>query len=434
MIRNAIVILNWNGKRHLEAFLETLIRSIGQDPKVSNDGREAAGERFDQVIVADSGSEDGSMEYLEEFFPNVVRLPLGKNYGFAGGYNVALDKVEAEYYILMNTDIEVGEGWLEPLVEWMEYHDDCGICAPKLLSYNDKASFEYAGAAGGYLDRYGFPFCRGRVMGNIEKDEGQYDMPVDVMWATGACMMIRASLFHELSGFDKGFFAHMEEIDLCWRARLLGYKVSVVPRSVVYHIGGGSLPNNSPFKLYLNYRNNLLMLRKNLPQMLALDYFFNLSAELEPIDMYSPDPFIGAKSVYDGNDRVFKAALLKQICTVAQNKASILIFTRQIIDGLSAIAYLFTGKWKNVKAVWNAHKDYRKMSANIKTPSLYNWLKSCINDPKFRTAKINLVYDEEADNLGHGPFKLRGIWSKSIIWQSSFHKKMMFKMIDENVK
>ena len=234
-MRTAVVILNWNTKGYLRDFLPGLI--------ASTKGMDA------EVIVADSASTDGSLEMLSQEFPAVRQIPLDKNYGFTGGYNRALAQVEADYFVLINSDIEVPESWLRPLVAWMDAHPECGACGPKLLSWHERDRFEYAGAAGGLLDRYGYPFCRGRVMSRVEKDEGQYDAPADVFWVSGACLLVRSLLWKQLGGLDDRFFAHMEEIDLCWRLQLAGYRIDVVPESVVWHIGGGTLPNNSPFKL-----------------------------------------------------------------------------------------------------------------------------------------------------------------------------------------
>mgnify|MGYP003302771222 CR=1 FL=1 len=246
--------MNWNTKGFLEEFLPGLVSSVG---KV--DGAE--------VIVADNASTDGSMEMMAEKFPEVRTLVFEKNLGFTGGYNRAFKEIcncpEApEYFLLINSDIEVPQGWLQPLVDWMDAHPDCGACAPKLHSWQERDMFEYAGAAGGYLDRFGYPFCRGRVLKRLEKDSGQYDSPADVLWATGACLMVRSSVYRKLGGLDERFFAHMEEIDLCWRMQLQGRKVRVIPRSAVFHLGGGTLATDSPRKIYLNHRNNLMMLFK----------------------------------------------------------------------------------------------------------------------------------------------------------------------------
>lgn len=250
-MKTAVVILNWNTKGYLEKFVPGILHSL--------EGTDA------ELVVADSASTDGSMQMMAEKFPEVRRITLDKNYGFTGGYNRALSMIEAEYYVLINSDIEVQDGWIQPLTETLDRNPEVGACAPKLHSWYERDMFEYAGAAGGYLDSFGFPLCRGRIMNMVEKDEGQYDSPADVFWATGACLMIRSSLFRELGGLDDRFFAHMEEIDLCWRLHQRGQAIRVIPQSVVFHLGGGSLPASNPKKTYLNFRNNLFLLYKNLP-------------------------------------------------------------------------------------------------------------------------------------------------------------------------
>lgn len=309
----AVVILNWNGLEMLKKYLPSVIRNTVSETAF--------------VVVADNGSTDGSLKWLEENYPDLRTVELDRNYGFTGGYNRALQEVDADYYVLLNSDIEVPEGWLDPLVGFMEENPDVGICQPKILSDRQRDSFEYAGAAGGFIDRYGYPFCRGRILSNIEKDNGQYDEPMECFWATGACLMIRSALYHHLGGLDESFFAHMEEIDLCWRAKLLGYQVWAVPSSKVYHLGGGTLPNNSPRKLFFNYRNNLLMLHKNLPD------------------------------------------------SIRRRR----IFARMILDGVSAMIYLLTGRFSFFKAVVSAHKDFKKMRKEIDTSP----------------------FDEERDNVGY---------------------------------
>ncbi len=218
-----------------------------------------------ELVVADNGSTDDSQQFLRQHYPQVRWIGLDKNYGFTGGYNRALRQVEAHYYVLLNSDVEVTAGWLPPLVAFMDNYPDVAVCTPKIRSFAGRDYFEYAGAAGGFIDKYGFPFCRGRILSAIEKDSGQYDTPRDIFWASGACMVVRADLYHQAGGLDDDFFAHMEEIDFCWRIKQLGYRVVCLPRSVVYHVGGGTLPQQTPFKLYLNYRNSLYMLYKNLP-------------------------------------------------------------------------------------------------------------------------------------------------------------------------
>jgi GT2 family glycosyltransferase len=249
-IKTAVVILNWNGRRFLEQFLPLVI---------SRSHDQAA------IIVADNGSTDDSVELLRNNFPEIEIIINPTNSGYAGGYNQALKQVDAEYYILLNSDIEVSDNWIEPVIAMMDADKSIAACQPKIRSYIDPESFEYAGAAGGFLDRFGYPFCRGRLFQTLEKDMGQFDDPCEIFWATGACMFVRAEVFHAAGGFDEDFFAHMEEIDLCWRIKNMKYKVMYCPDSIVYHIGGGTLPKNSPKKTYLNMRNNLFLLYKNLP-------------------------------------------------------------------------------------------------------------------------------------------------------------------------
>ncbi|MCR4922070.1 MAG: glycosyltransferase family 2 protein, partial [Bacteroidaceae bacterium] len=250
MERIAIVILNWNGRRMLERFLPSVLaHSAGAD-----------------VIVADNASSDDSLEWLSARYPAVGRIVLDRNYGFAEGYNRALQQVENEMYLLLNSDVEVGEGWLGPLLEYMDAHPECAACQPKLRCEWQRDAFEYAGAAGGFIDAWGYPYCRGRLMATVERDEGQYDEPMSVMWATGAALLIRRDDYWEAGGLDGRFFAHQEEIDLCWRLRSRGRGVACVPSSVVYHLGGGTLPKDNPQKTFLNFRNNLLLLYKNLPE------------------------------------------------------------------------------------------------------------------------------------------------------------------------
>ena len=217
-----------------------------------------------EVFVADNASTDGSVALLKEKFPTVKRILLDKNWGFAEGYNQALRQINATYYILLNSDIEVSSGWLSPLITWMDAHPETAACQPKLLSIRQRDYFEYAGACGGFIDKYGYPFCRGRVFDVVEKDEGQYDEVCPILWATGACLMIRATDYWKVGGLDGRFFAHNEEIDLCWRLRAMGRDIYCVPESKVFHVGGGTLPKNNPMKTYLNFRNNLTMLYKNL--------------------------------------------------------------------------------------------------------------------------------------------------------------------------
>ena len=245
----AIVILNWNGAPMLRQYLPSVLRYSRDEAT---------------VYVADNASTDDSLQLLREHFPEVKLILFDRNWGFAEGYNKALAQIDAKYYLLLNSDIEVTHHWLTPLLEFMDAHDDVAACQPKLLSIAERDRFEYAGACGGFLDRYGYPFCRGRIFDTVERDDGQYDYPCDLLWATGAALMVRASLYNNVGGLDGRFFAHNEEIDLCWRLRLLGYRICCLPESVVYHVGGGTLPKSNPMKTFLNFRNNLTMLYKNL--------------------------------------------------------------------------------------------------------------------------------------------------------------------------
>ena len=237
-----IVILNWNGAEHLRRFLPSVV---------------AAAPAGVGVVVADNGSTDGSLAVLAEEFPTVAVVRLDRNYGFAGGYNRALAQVEADYYLLLNSDVETPRGWLEPILGVLEREPDVAVVSPKLVSWLDRTRFEYAGASGGFIDFLGYPFCRGRILKRVEADEGQYDDARDVFWVSGAAFCCRADVFRALGGFDDDFFAHMEEIDLCWRMQLAGYRVRVVPQSRVYHLGGGTLTTDSPTKVFYNLRNNL---------------------------------------------------------------------------------------------------------------------------------------------------------------------------------
>lgn len=246
----AIVILNWNGEAMLRRFLPTVLRYSCDEA---------------EVWVADNASTDSSVQLLREHLPSVKLILLEKNYGFAEGYNKALAQIEAEYFVLLNSDVEVTHHWLTPLVEYMNTHLDVAACQPKLLSEANHDYFEYAGASGGFIDRYGYPFCRGRIFNTVEEDNGQYNYNIDILWATGACLLIRSTDYRALNGLDGRFFAHNEEIDLCWRLRQRGRRIVCIPESEVYHVGGGTLPKSNPMKTFLNFRNNLTMLYKNLP-------------------------------------------------------------------------------------------------------------------------------------------------------------------------
>ncbi len=246
----AVVILNWNGKKFLEQFLPALLRTTYPHYR---------------IIIADNGSSDDSVAFLQTNYPTLQLIRFTENYGFAKGYNEALKQVDAEYYVLLNSDVEVEPGWLTPMVDLLEKDNSIAACQSKLLAWHDKRMFEYAGGAGGWLDKYGYPFAKGRIFDKSEEDKGQYDQAEPIFWASGASLFIRSSVFHAMQGFDAYFFAHQEEIDLCWRIQLAGHKIYSCPASVVYHVGGGTLPKGNSLKTYLNFRNNRIMLSKNLP-------------------------------------------------------------------------------------------------------------------------------------------------------------------------
>ena len=335
-MRTAVVILNWNTKDFLERFLPGLVKSMPEGA---------------EVVVADNGSDDGSVNMLKERFPLVKVIPLDKNHGFTGGYNRAFKALKAmpeaadlEYFVLINSDIEAPKGWLEPLVKWMDSHPECAACAPKLHSWQDRNRFEYAGAAGGLLDKFGYPFCRGRVLKRLEMDSGQYDSPSKVFWATGACLMVRSSDYEKMGGLDERFFAHMEEIDLCWRLQLEGRQIWVVPESVVYHVGGGTLPNDSPWKLKLNYRNNRLMLQNNLAKTYALR-----NAMGQPTG---------------------------QTAQKALRQARRVIALRDRLDLCSAFVYLLTGKPKLFKAVRDARVEAARLASRETVESIQTFIRN----------------------------------------------------------
>ena len=297
MCKLAIVILNWNGSDMMRRYLPSVIRC-------------SRGEGI-EVIVADNASSDDSISMLHSCFPDLRIIQLDQNYGFADGYNRSLRQVEAEYYLLLNSDVEIRQdGWLTPMIDFMDHHPQVSACQPKLLKLlpqgEEKTMFEYAGAAGGFIDQYGYPFCRGRVFATVEDDRGQYDDVASVMWTTGAAMMVRSNVYWEAGGLDAKFFAHMEEIDLCWRMRIMGYDLVCVPQSTAYHLGGATLNQGNPRKTFLNFRNNLLMLYKNLPE--------------------------------------------QQLRSV--------IRMRRFLDFVAAVQFLVKGDLANMKAIRKAHKEF----------------------------------------------------------------------------
>ena len=286
VIHTAIVILNWNTRHQLAKFLPILIQYT---PLENN-----------KIIVADNASTDDSVEFIEKNYSQIQVIKLDNNYGFAEGYNRALSQIEAKYYILLNSDIEVTENWLPPLIKLLENNPEIAACMPKFLSFNNREYFEYAGAAGGYIDYLGYPFCRGRIFDSLEKDNGQYNGIFEVFWATGACFAVKADIYHNLGGLDPFFFAHMEEIDICWRMLNNGYKIFCTSESVVYHIGGGTLPKGNPRKTFLNFRNNLILLYKNLPEnrryIIAIRFVLNFLSILKYLLAKMPED---AKAVFN---------------------------------------------------------------------------------------------------------------------------------------
>ena len=304
----SVIVLNWNGKELLKRYLPSVVK-YSVSPRV-------------EVVVADNGSTDGSIEFVAQEYPSVKILDLGKNWGFAEGYNRAVDMVQAEYVLLLNSDVEVTEGWLEPLIQELDNNPQVAAVQPKLLAVHEPDSFEYAGACGGFIDKFGYPFCRGRILNTLEKDSGQYDNPCNVFWCSGAAILLRKELYVKAGGLDAQFFAHMEEIDLCWRIARMGYQLMSVPISVVYHLGGGTLPMNHPKKLKLNYRNNLLMLFKNLTRQ----QFCRVMMVRCFMDMASLMIFLlkgeggNAKSVIQAYKEFFK---MKKSYTHAQTKVDV---------------------------------------------------------------------------------------------------------------
>lgn len=301
MAKTAVVILNWNGAKFLREFIPILVKHTSL-PDV-------------ELVVADNGSTDDSVSFLEEEQPAVKIIKLDMNHGFAGGYNRALKQVEADYFLLLNSDVEVTERWIEPLIAKMEEQSELAACSPLLADYHKRKSYEYAGAAGGYIDKYGYTFCRGRLFEWMEDVQDDYRQDVPVFWTTGACMIIRRTAFIKAGGFDEHFFAHMEEVDLCWRMKNMGYQLMNVPASKVYHVGGATLHKSNPLKTYLNFRNNLFMLYKNLPE----------------------------------------------------NKLAKVLFIRKLLDLLSVVRFLVTLSFKDIGAIFRAHRDFRRGKKKYKS-------------------------------------------------------------------
>lgn len=310
MKKTSVVILNWNGAKLLKQFLPSVLKHTQTDDC--------------EIIVADNNSSDNSVEVLKHQFPQVKLILLDKNYGFAEGYNRALQQVDSKYVVLLNSDVETSPNWLNPMIEHLEKHPETAALQPKILSFANKSMFEYAGAAGGFIDRYGYPFCRGRILHHLEKDRGQYDAPIEIFWATGACLCMRRVDYMEAGGLDSYFFAHMEEIDLCWRLLARGKKIFCLPQSVVYHVGGASLHSESPRKVHLNFRNNLLMIYKNAPLIMLIE----------------------------------------------------VLFMRATLDLAAATHFAVQGKWKHAKAVATAYSDFIKMRPLFKQKRKINLQKT----------------------------------------------------------
>ena len=327
MIKTAVVILNWNGEAMLRQFLPSVIACSCLEGT--------------EIYVADNASTDASCEVVEKEFPSVRLIRLDKNYGFADGYNYALQKIDAEYAVLLNSDVEVTEGWLQPMVDYLDTHPEAVACQPKIRAYRHRNLFEYAGASGGFIDRYGYPFCRGRIFENVEEDKGQYDEVIPVFWATGAALMIRRSDWLEAGGLDGSFFAHMEEIDLCWRLRSRGRKIVCIPASRVYHVGGATLHRENPRKTFLNFRNNLLMIYKNVPE-----------------------PSL---------QRVMRL--------------------RSLLDYVAMIKFLLTGDVKNARAVWQARQAFRRLKPDYCAVRAENMKKRSVSHiPECMTKSLVLSY------------------------------------------
>lgn len=324
MDKVAVVILNWNGKKLLEQFLPSVISSSAP---------------YARIYVADNASTDDSLAFLKTSFPEVSVIAMDQNRGFASGYNIALSEVKAEYFVLLNSDVEVTPGWIEPIIELMDSRPEIAACQPKIRAQRQKDEFEYAGAAGGFLDKWGYPFCRGRIFHIFEKDQGQYDDVHEIFWASGAAMFVRSNLYFEAGGLDEDFFAHMEEIDLCWRLKNMGYLVYYHPRSLVYHVGGGTLTMGTPRKTYLNFRNNLQLMSKNLPK----------------------------------------------------RKFIPLIFLRLVLDGIAALSFLPNANgWGNFWAVFKAHISYYTLLPKVmkKRRTIHQRKVSCI----YRKSVVYMFY------------------------------------------
>ncbi|MGO4903902.1 glycosyltransferase family 2 protein [Flavobacterium sp. W20_MBD1_R3] len=334
MMRIAVVILNWNGILLLEKFLPSVVK---YSPQAS-------------IYVADNASTDDSISFIKAFFPSIKIIKNESNLGFAGGYNEALKNIDAEFYALVNSDIEVTENWLQPILTTFKKEPETAIIQPKILDFKRKEYFEYAGAAGGFIDQYGYPYCRGRIFDTLEKDHGQYDNNAEIFWASGACFFIRSAVYKELNGFDGDFFAHQEEIDLCWRAFNKGFKIKYNFESVVYHVGGATLEQGNPKKTFLNFRNSLLMLTKNVPK-----------------------------------DKLFR-----------------ILFVRMVLDGIAGLQFISKGKFKHFVAILKAHGSfYGLFSLQCKKRDLFQ------NQKYYNTKSIVFKYFVKNITVFNDLFRLK---------------------------
>ena len=314
MKKVSVIILNWNGKQLLEEFLPAIVKYTNSD--------------LADIVIADNASTDLSLPFIRQNYPTLSIIELPENYGYADGYNHALEKIYTEYSILLNSDVEVTPNWVEPLIEFLDTNSSVAAIQPKILAQKKKNYFEYAGASGGFIDKYGYPFCRGRIFDSLEKDVKQYDKPIDIFWASGACLVIRTETYKLVGGLDSSFFAHMEEIDLCWRLNAQGLKIVCIPQSTVYHVGGATLAEESPRKTFLNFRNNLLMLYKNIEDE-------------------------GFKPIYK---------------------------IRFILDYIAALQMIVKGNLKNAKAIHQAHADFNRMKKNLNEVKKENLEKQTIQN------------------------------------------------------
>lgn len=342
MKKVSVVILNWNGKKLLEEFLPSVVKYT--DCNMAD------------IVIADNYSSDDSVSFIQENYPALSVIKLPDNYGYAGGYNEALKQIETQYSVLLNSDVEVTPNWLEPMISFLDGNTDVAAVQPKILSQRNKDYFEYAGASGGFIDKYGYPFCRGRIFDRLEADKNQYDQPIDVFWASGACLVIRTEKYKEAGGLDVSFFAHMEEIDLCWRLNARGNRIVCIPQATVYHVGGATLTGENPIKTFLNFRNNLLMFYKN------------------------------------ADDKTFKKVYR----------------IRLVLDYIAILQMILTGRFKNAAATHQAHTEFHKIRKN------YDYLK---NENQQKQSSLNIPTIFPNSILWHFYFKRHKTF-KLLAWDS----------------